>query len=61
MRVKCRWCRWINGVWRCTHPYNNMKTSEFCSWSNRDDAVQIGRDYCKDYEPEYDEIKEGGD
>ena len=58
MKVKCRWCKWIGGMWRCTHPYNGMKTSEFCSWREADDAVQTGRDYCEDYEPEFEEEPE---
>ena len=52
MLVKCRWCKLINGIWRCTHPTNGMNASEFCSWSDRDDAIQVGHDYCMDYEPE---------
>lgn len=53
MGVKCRWCQQIDGMWRCTHPHNRMLASKFCTWNERDDAVQLGRDYCRDYEPEH--------
>jgi len=53
MKVKCKWCELIGGTWRCAHPTNGMSASEFCSWSNRDDAPQVGYDYCADYESEY--------
>lgn len=49
--MKCVWCKWIGGTWRCTHPSNGMMASEFCTYDG-DDAEAVGKDYCPDYYPE---------
>jgi len=55
MKIKCRWCEWINGMWKCTNPYNKMFASEFCSWNDEKNAIKDGKAYCPDYEPEYED------
>ena len=57
MKVKCKWCEQIGGVWKCTHPEGKI-ASETCGWSDREDGVQIEHDYCPDYEPEYENLFE---
>jgi len=45
---KCVYCRWIKGVWRCSHPRNKMEASEYCT--SDEFCLEDKLDYCADYE-----------
>lgn len=55
--MKCKWCKWRNGMWQCTHPDKPHLSSEFCTPENMND-LEAAYDYCADFELEDEEVEE---